>query len=146
MGGMEATDKSSSAGQYVWAGARLLLGYCSAVAVGATLFSLLMSFSSPASETALLAMLCFGLGLMFAAPYAVAGCLALKFMLPRNRLTFLVVGTFCPAAAILTLLVISGATLRPSPELLKILLPSIPVGLVSTWVFGAVGVGEWRFR
>lgn len=146
MGGMEGTDTSSSAGQYVWAGARLLLGYCSAVAVGAILFSLLMSFPSPASDTAQLAILCFGLGLMFAAPYAVAACLALKFMLPRNRLTFMVVGTLCPAAAILTLLVVTGGTLRPSPELLKILLPSIPVGLVSTWVFGAVGVGDWRFR
>ena len=146
---MEGTDTNMNAGRYVLAGARLLLGYVAAVAAGAILFSAIIEWSSStgtsAGKFAELAVICFVLGLMFALPYTVAACLALKFLLPRNRLVFMIVGTLCPAATIFTAQFVFDATLWPTRETVKILLMTIPVGLAATWIFGAVGLGRWRF-
>ena len=145
---MEEAD-TRSVGGYVSAAARLLLGYIAAVAAGAILFAALVEWSSSTSASASkfveLALICFVLGLVFALPYTVAACLALKFLLPRNWLVFMAAGTLCPAATIFTAQFVFDATLWPTRETLKILLMTIPVGIVATWIFGAVGLGRWRF-
>ena len=149
-GRIEAADTSSSVGGYILAAARLALGYVAAVAAGAILFAVLVEWSSPTSASAgkftELALICFALGLIFAAPYTVAACLALKFVLPRNGLIFMIAGTLCPAATIFTAQFIFDAALWPTRESLKTLLMTIPVGLVAAWIFGAVGLGRWRFQ
>ena len=147
---MEGEDTNISAGGYVVVGVRLLLGYVAAVAAGAILFSALVEWNSSTSASASkfveLAIICFVLGLMFALPYTVAACLALKFILPRNAVVFTAVGMLCPAAAIFTAQFVFDSTIWPTRETLKILLMTIPVGLAATWIFGAVGLGRRRFR
>jgi hypothetical protein len=135
---------------YLLVATRFVAGYIAAVAAGAILFAALVEWSSPTSASAgkflELALICFVLGLIFAAPYTVAACLALKFLLPRSRLVFMAIGMLCPAATILTAQFVFDATLWPTRETLKILLMTIPVGMVAALIFGAVGLGRWRFQ
>lgn len=135
----------------VLAAARLALGYVVAVAAGAIIFSILLLWTSGAGQLTAsgaveVAIICFVLGLLFAVPYTVIACLALKYLLPQSLFIVVIVGTLCPGVTILTTQLILGAVAWPAQETIKVLLLTIPTGLVSTYLFGAIGLGRWRLQ
>jgi len=142
--------------------ARMIIGYVIAVAGGAIVFSLL-NFLSPYSPDkwmfeqeggndlqtiAATSAICFELGLVFGLPYTALVALAMRYAPPISPRVFLVIGMLCPAAAMLTLMVISGSS-REMSYLLPYVVISLPAGLFAAYLFGAIGFGlgfrRWRF-
>ncbi len=87
-------------------------------------------------------------GLIFGIPYTVLGSLVFQFCLPRTMAWFLAVGALCPAVAILLMFSTLGDVTFDLLTL-KLLLATLPAGLVAAYMFGAVGFargfGRWRF-
>ena len=87
------------------------------------------------------------MGAIFGLPYTILGSLAFWFLLPRKAPVFLLIGTFCPLAALLTMDLIGGGSFWwwEAPFVLL----SLPAGLVAAYLYGAVGFaqgfGRWRF-
>lgn len=135
-----------------------MLGYLIAVAAGAVLLSAVRYFEDAGALTVDLkaagaaiwntASVIFFMGLVFGLPYTIFGALLFRFVLPRNWITFMVVGTLCPTFAIFTLDLASGNFLWEAGKL-ELLLMTLPAGLVATYLFGAIGFGQgfrrWRF-
>ena len=124
--------------------ARFFAGYLLAVATGAIAFSITAHIvpdvpmlpdpsSSPVRTIIDTALIYFIFGVVFAIPYTLLGSLAVRFWLPPKARWFLLVGMFCPPAAIL---------------LLRLQFTSLPAGLAAAYVYGAVafgrGFGRWR--
>jgi hypothetical protein len=154
-------DRRRNVGAYIWIAIRLALGYVLAVAVGAvvlaTSLEVLSNFQGlrwPHGGTTNiferiveLAMLSFVLGAMFGLPYTIVGSLVFWFRLPRRATIFLLIGTFCPIGALLTMSpVFRDMIWLDAP----ILLFSLPAGLAAAYVYGAIGFargfGIWRFQ
>ncbi|RYG96357.1 MAG: hypothetical protein EON57_15220 [Alphaproteobacteria bacterium] len=89
------------------------------------------------------ALMYFILGAVFAIPYTVLGSLVFWFWMPRKPYWFLVVGTLCPAAAIILMLSMIGGVWSDW-RMLKLLVVTLPAGLAATYVYGAIGFG-WGF-
>jgi hypothetical protein len=151
----DGVPAANSARKYVWIAARLVLGYVLAIGAGSIVFALLLQlppdFENPhlphsATTTAQLMVACFVLGGIFGLPYTILGSLGFWFLLPRRTPIFLLIGAFCPLAALFTLELFSGGTLRWETT---VSLLSLPAGLVATYFYGAVGFGRglrrWRF-
>ena len=167
MSALPSSDRSETPRNirtYLWIAARLVLGYALAVATGAIVLTLLLQLSPdfetphlPHSSTSALElmMICAVLGAIFGLPYATLGSLAFWFLLPRKAPVFLLIGTFCPIGALLTMeLILGSATWLYAPMVLlnlpaPIVLFSLPAGLIAAYVYGAVGFGQglrhWRF-
>jgi hypothetical protein len=141
--------------KYARVAARLVLGYVLAIGAGSVVFALLLQlppdFENPhlphsATTTVQLMVVCFVLGGIFGLPYTILGSLGFWFLLPRRTPIFLVIGAFCPLAALQTLELFSGGTLRWE---ITVTLLSIPAGLIAAYFYGAVGFGRgfgrWRF-
>lgn len=161
---LDETPKQPDSGTYarlLGLGARALVGYILAVAAGALIFAVIGDFVLPGIGNSLStsvtdwiartidnAIVFFTLGAVFAIPYTIAGVAAWYYLLPRNRAGFLALGAFCPAAAILTLGIVMDGTLWLSPELVRMIVVTIPSGLAAAYIFGAIamghGFGRWR--
>jgi hypothetical protein len=140
---------------------RLVVGYILAVAAGSVIFALLFPLAVPdalpphtAKEwfdgTFSVAITTFILGFLFGVPYTVLGLLAFRTFLPNTMPVFLIVGALCPSAAILTLgVLLGGLTGWIDAEKLRIMIFSLPSGLLGAYLFGAIGFGygfgRWRF-
>jgi len=145
---------ASWAGYLLTAG-RFVAGYIAAVAAGAMVFAALahavpdMPFlpdpieDDPLRSIGQTALMYFIFGLVFGIPYTVLGSLALKLWPRRSHLSFLVVGMFCPASAILLMFSLLGG-LSLHWKLAELLLVTLPAGLAAAYVFGAIGFGRWR--
>jgi hypothetical protein len=145
---------------YIWSVGRFALGYILAVAAGAIIIAVLLELMSnfealhfPHGGTPEmfdkifeLIALCFVLGAMFGLPYTILGSLAFWFLLPRERLVFLLIGTFCPLGALLTMSLVFQEILGLETA---VVLSSLPAGLIAAYVYGAIGFsqgfGRWRF-
>jgi len=151
----EGAPAATPVGRYIWVALRLLLGYVLAIAAGSVVFALLLQLPSDvespytphsATTTAQLMVACFVLGGIFGLPYTILGSLGFWFLLPRRTPVFLVIGAFCPLAALFTLELFSGGSLRWETT---VSLLSLPAGLAATYFYGAVGFGQgfgrWRF-
>lgn len=143
-------------------GARILVGYILSVAAGALIFAVIGDFVLPGKVDMFLmplgewlkrtvdgAMMFFMLGLVFGIPYTIFGVAAWYYLLPRTKTAFLAVGAFCPGAAIFTLGLTLGGTLWFDPEMIRMIVVTIPSGLAAAYIFGAIGMGygfgRWRF-
>jgi hypothetical protein len=138
----------------------LILGYVLAVAAGSIIFALLFPLAVPDVPTSnsleewwngMLGMVVatFVMGFLFGLPYTVLGIVAFRYLLPRTMLVFLVVGSLCPSAAIVTMsLAFSGPTKWIDGEWLRIIIFTLPSGLIAAYLFGAIGLGygfgKWR--
>lgn len=159
--GNQAHLSGMSAGQYVLIAGRFVVGYVLAVGVGALVFAIIayivpgMSLqpdpieSDPLRTIGQTAFMYFILGLVFGIPYTVLGSLAFRFWLPRTMPSFLVLGTPCPAVAIILMLsMMDGISL--DWRMARLLLVTLPAGLAATYVYGAIGFGQgfgrWRFN
>jgi hypothetical protein len=152
-------DQGVSGVRYVAAAGRLVAGYILAVAAGAIVFALIAHavpdmplLPDPVKDDPLLslwqtAFMYFIFGLVFGIPYTILGSLAFWFLLRRRALWFLVLGTLCPAAAILLMFSTMGA-ISADGRMAKLLLVTLPAGLAATYVYGAIGFGfgfgRWR--
>ena len=141
----------------IW-GARLVLGYVVAVAAGAVAFAVLLQFAPnfeaphlPHGSTSVpeLMIFCFALGLVFGLPYTIVGSVSFWFLLPRRPAIFLLIGTFCPTAALFTMWLTMAQTLWWDREMAETILLSLPAGLLAAFLYGAIGFGQgfrhWRF-
>lgn len=142
---------------------RFVAGYIIAVAVGAILFSAMTYFigegrapdAPPVEFAEALDRICGGfvmffvLGLLFGLPYTIIGSLLFRFALPRNAVSFMIIGTLCPVVAIFTMGALLGGTFWWGPEMVKMFFMTLPAGLAATYLFGAIGFGlgfrRWRF-
>ena len=142
---------------------RFIAGYIIAVAVGAILFSIMTYFfgagwapDAPPVELAEVLnriwggfVMFFVLGLLFGLPYTIIGSLLFRFALPRNAVSFMIIGTLCPIVAIFTMGAFLGGTFWWGPEMVKMFFQTLPSGLAATYLFGAIGFGlgfrRWRF-
>lgn len=152
-------DQGVGGVRYAAIAGRLIAGYLLAVVAGAVVFALVahavpdMPFlPDPIKDDPILslwqtAFMYFIFGLVFGIPYTILGSLAFWFLLRRCVLWFLVLGTLCPAAAILLMFSMMGAV-SADMQLAKLLLVTLPAGLAATYVYGAVGFGfgfgRWR--
>jgi len=130
--------------------AQLLAGYVCAVATGSVVLGILLQLTSALgklqpSDAAQLAIVLFSLGLLFAVPYTAIACLGLKRLAPSSTTAFLIVGTLCPGVTLLPILIVLGGQHLTTVITLKLLAITIPAGLISTFLFGTVGLGKWRF-
>lgn len=152
---VQPQQRESSLFGYISAAGRLVLGYVLAVAAGAVVFAALLQLTSPYSSGSMvssileLALICFALGLIYALPYTLIASLLLRFVLPKSVPVFFVLGTLCPAAAIVSAQMGLGGVVWPAGETAKMLLLTVPAGLLATYLFGAIGFGfgfgRWRF-
>jgi hypothetical protein len=142
---------------------RFIAGYIIAVAVGAVLFSIITYLfgagrapDAPPVEIAEALgriwggfVMFFVLGLLFGLPYTIIASLLFKFVLPRNAVSFMIIGTLCPVVAIFTMGAFLGGTFWWGPEMLAMFFQTLPSGLAATYLFGAIGFGlgfrRWRF-
>lgn len=139
--------------------ARFLLGYVIAVAAGSVIFALLFPLAVPDvlpphstaewfSGTFGMSVTTFVLGFLFGLPYTFLGLLAFRSVLPRSMPVFLIVGTLCPSAAIATMGLLLGLHGWFNAEKIRIMIFSLPSGLVAAYLFGAIGLGygfrRWR--
>lgn len=149
-----ATDPISWS-TYIGIAGRFVTGYILAVAVGAIVFAVVAHLvpdmpllPDPIENDRLasigqVALMYFILGAVFAIPYTVLGSLVFWFWMPRKPYWFLVVGTLCPAAAIILMLSMIGGVWSDW-RMLKLLVVTLPAGLAATYVYGAIGFG-WGF-
>ena len=139
---------------------RFVVGYFVAVAAGALVLAVLLrtlsNFSVQGPMHGRIADLfgnifgvaatSFELGAFFGLPYTVIGSLIFWFLLPRRAPLFLLIGMFCPIAALLTM---SLAFQKIVGLESAIVLSSLPAGLVAAYLFGAIAFGQgfrnWRF-
>lgn len=162
---LEAAPKSPPVRKwlgYLVAIGRVLLGYVIAVAAGAIIFAIIGDHTLPGAPnphprsltewmggTANASMMLFTLGLIFGIPYTVVGVLVCRYLLPRSMAIFLAAGALCPGAAIFTMGVALGDTFWFGPEMVKMIVLTIPSGLAAAHLFGAIGLGygfgRWRF-
>jgi hypothetical protein len=140
---------------------RLAAGYLLAVAVGAIVFALIAHavpdmplLPDPIKDDPILsiwqtAFMYFIFGLVFGIPCTLLGSLAFWFLLRRRAVWFLVLGTLCPAAAILLMFSMMGA-ISADGRMAKLLLVTLPAGLAASYVYGAIGFGfgfgRWRMH
>jgi hypothetical protein len=141
---------------------RLMLGYVLAVAAGSVIFALLFPYAVPTAlpphstdewfkGTLSVTITTFILGFLFGLPYTMLSLLAFRSVLPRSMPVFLLVGALCPSAAIVTLgLLLGGIAGWIDAEKFRIMIFSLPSGLMGAYLFGAVGLGfgfgRWRMR
>ena len=87
-------------------------------------------------------------GAVFGIPYTLIGLALFRYLLPRNKATFLAVGALCPAAAIFTVGLVLGGQLWLGPEMIRMTVFTLPSGLAAAYLFGAIGLGHgfgrWR--
>jgi hypothetical protein len=140
---------------------RLTLGYVVAVAGGSIVFALLFPLAVPDmlpphsveewfNGTFGMTITTFVLGFLFGLPYTILGLLAFRSVLTRSMPVFLLVGTLCPSAAIATMGLLLGLHGWFNVEKIRIMIFSMPAGLVAAYLFGAIGFGQgfgrWRFK
>lgn len=146
---------------YLGLAARFVAGYLIAVAAGAIIFAILSDFVLPGAvnppqrsisewldRTSSASVMFFLLGAVFGIPYTLVGLAAFRYLLPHNMATFLIVGAFCPGAAIFTLGLVLGGKVWIDPEIVRMTVFTMPSGLVAAYLFGAIGLGygfgRWR--
>lgn len=158
--GPEAPGRRMSAGDYLFVAGRFFAGYVLAVGVGAIVFAVIAYLvpdmplqpdpieRDPFRTIGQTAFMYFIFGLFFGIPYTLLGSLGFWFWTRRSTALFLLIGTLCPAAAILLMFSMLGA-ISTDWRMLKLLLSTLPAGLAATYVFGAIGFGQgfgrWRF-
>ena len=138
---------------------RVILGYLAAVATGYCVFLFLLhvwpGIPFEPLQTYYLVdhtpyphLVRFLAGAVYGIPYTTLGVLAVKKLLPRNMVAFLLVGMFCPTSALALVLAISGMTTLLD-DAAGIFLLTLPAGLAAAYVFGAIGMGygfgRWSF-
>jgi hypothetical protein len=141
---------------------RLTLGYLAAVATGTLIFAIFMHiWPGWASITLLprqthyfivktrdLILAYFVCGTVLGFPYTALGTFAFNRHLPKNMITFLIVGALCPASAIVLYFLMFGK-IHWLAYLLGVVGLSLPAGFAAAYVFGAIGMGygfrHWRF-
>jgi hypothetical protein len=148
-----------SIGQYLLLAGRFVAGYILAVGVGTLVFAVTAQLVAAipllrddrvdalagigSSVTVI-----FILGIVFAAPYTLVGSIIFWFATQRSPRLFLLIGTFCPAAAVLLFLSVLGSVGIAWP-LVRFLLTTLPAGLAAAYIYGAIGFGHgfgrWRF-
>ena len=146
---------------YLLVAGRFVAGYVMAVAVGAIVFSVVAHIvpdmpllpdpmqDDPLGSIGQTALMYFIFGTVFGIPYTVLGSAAFWFWTRRSPALFLLIGTLCPAAAILLMFSTMGFLSAEWP-MFKLLLVTLPAGLAATYIYGAIGFGQgfgrWRFR
>jgi len=141
---------------------RLVLGYVLAILAGSIIFGLLFPYAVPDAlppqtvaqwfdDTTSVIAATFVFGFVFGLPYTILGLFAFHKVLPRTMPAFLLVGTLCPSAAIVTMgLALGGITHWIDAEKLRIMIFTLPSGLAAAYLFGAVGLGygfgRWRMN
>jgi len=160
MSALAGADQRKGPRAYLWAIFCFALGYILAVAAGSIILAVLLQFAPnfemphlPHGGTTVLfdkimelTTLSFLLGSVFGLPYTILGSLAFWFLLPRRTVIFLLIGTFCPTGALVTMgLFLDGALWWE----VEFVLMTLPAGLAASYVYGAIGFrqgfGRWRF-
>lgn len=160
---LEATPPSPARNwlRYLGLAVRFIAGYLIAVAAGAVIFAVIADFVLPGAvdppqrsfaewlaSTANASVMFSLLGSVFGIPYTLIGLALFRFLLPRSMATFLIVGAFCPGAAIFTVGLVLGGQLWIDPEIVRMTVFTLPSGLAAAYLFGAIGFGygfgRWR--
>ena len=123
--------------------ALLFLGYCVVIIAGAFFYAFLLNAydltrlsKDPFAGFVQYFLFAVIYGSFLGLPYTIIGSIIVRFVLPQKMFIFLFVGMFCPASALLLLF---GESIDNEGRHMLVL--SFPPGLLSAYLYGAIGFG-----
>jgi hypothetical protein len=122
---------------------RICVGYILAVVTGGITFAAILALFSVRTSGIFYDVLLMSIvfGLLYRLPYTALGWLAFRYVFPRNTLTFLLIGMFCPLSALMLFthpLQVSYFVMTSVPVVISATMFS---GLCAAYIFGAIGLG-----